>query len=180
MKATTKSERSTSISEENAAAENQESSSSFRSLLNEMGEYQRESLSKILDTTVDGSCLPSCEHGFEEQLDVLMHCRQPLSFLQFFEHDQGIYQGEECGVGAYVSPRSCEYCGASTTTLCPASCQRPKLYFLKQKPPFASPEGWDAVTEYELPRIQEPLPSPQPATRSSSWVSGLFGGQMST
>jgi hypothetical protein len=72
MKATTKSERSASISEENAAAENQESSSSFRSLLNEMGEYQRESLSKILDTTVDGSCLPSCEHGFEEQLDVLM------------------------------------------------------------------------------------------------------------
>lgn len=48
----------------------------MRSYFNEMGEMQRESFSKILETTVDASCLPSCEHGFEEQLDVLMvrHC----------------------------------------------------------------------------------------------------------
>lgn len=108
----------------------------------------------------------------------LQHCKQPLSFLQFFDdHHEGMYaEGQVEPVGAYVAPRSCEYCGASTTTLCPASCTRPKLYFRKQKPPFASPEGWDAVTEYELPPVEEPPPPPQPTQRSSSWVSGLFGG----
>lgn len=111
------------------------------------------------------------------------HCQQPLSFLQFFEHHDGMYEGhpshtgESSIIGAYVAPRSCEYCGASTTTLCPASCTRPKLYFKKQKPPFASPEKWDPVTEYALPEEEPPLPPPQPAQRSSSWaaVSGLFG-----
>lgn len=85
------------------------------------------------------------------------------------------HDGDASLVGAYVAPRSCEYCGASTTTLCPASCTRPKLYFRRQKPPFESPDRWDPVTEYELPPEEEPLPPPQPAQRSSSWVSELFG-----
>lgn len=70
-----KPERSTSISE-GAPPEKRQEASPMRSYFNEMGEMQRESFSKILETTVDASCLPSCEHGFEEQLDVLMvrHC----------------------------------------------------------------------------------------------------------
>jgi len=47
----------------------------LRSYLNQMGEMQQESFSKLLETTVDASCLPSCElNGIENQLDVLMVC----------------------------------------------------------------------------------------------------------
>ena len=46
---------------------------------------------------------------------------------------------------------SCEYCGASHTSLCSPHCQRPKLYFRKKRPPFCNhPERWDPVTGYEI------------------------------
>jgi hypothetical protein len=75
MKASgTKEKRSSSISahEPPAAAEDADKESPLRSYLNQMGDMQRDSLTKIFESTVDASCLPSCEHGFENQMDLLM------------------------------------------------------------------------------------------------------------
>lgn len=69
MKKATKETRSLSISD---AADNDENESPLRAYLNQMGDMQRESMSKLLDSTVDASCLPSCEHDFGNQLDLLM------------------------------------------------------------------------------------------------------------
>ena len=52
-------------------------------------------------------------------------------------------------------PLSCEYCGAETTVDCKSDCERPKLFFRKQRPPFASQEGWCTKTEYRLPPPSE-------------------------
>jgi len=35
-------------------------------------------------------------------------------------------------------------------------CPRPQLFFLKKKPPFATPEGWDPVTEYRINLFEQP------------------------
>jgi len=35
-------------------------------------------------------------------------------------------------------------------------CPRPQLFFLKKKPPFATPEGWDPVTEYRINLFEAP------------------------
>ena len=35
-----------------------------------------------------------------------------------------------------VGPRSCEYCSAPTTLHCAKDCPRPKLFFMRKKPPF--------------------------------------------
>ena len=35
-----------------------------------------------------------------------------------------------------VGPRSCEYCGSSSTMKCGPDCDRPTLYFAKQRSPF--------------------------------------------
>ena len=50
-------------------------------------------------------------------------------------------------------PDSCDF-----DRVCPRP--RPKLFFLKKKPPFATPDGWNPVTEYreamfELPSSME-------------------------
>ena len=35
-------------------------------------------------------------------------------------------------------------------------CPRPQLFFLKKRPPFATPEGWDPVTEYRINLFEQP------------------------
>lgn len=84
---------------------------------------------------------------------------------------------------APVGPGSCEYCGRRDTAACPSNlpgdcvvhpmfrgsrgrndpgdggggvCPRPKLFFLKKRPPFASPEGWNPVTEYRMEMFERP------------------------
>lgn len=71
MKAAKKDERSSSISETDVHHE-EDDETPLRSYLNQMEGMRHESFSKLLETTVDASCLPSCEHGLESQLDVLM------------------------------------------------------------------------------------------------------------
>lgn len=63
---------SISVNEPPAAAEDANKESPLRSYLNQMGDMQRDSLTKIFESTVDASCLPSCEHGLESQMDLLM------------------------------------------------------------------------------------------------------------
>lgn len=64
---------------------------------------------------------------------------------------------------APVGPETCEYCGKGNTEHCTSNlpgegrtgngeeenvCPRPKLFFLKKRPPFATPEGWNPKTGY--------------------------------
>lgn len=42
-----------------------------------------------------------------------------------------------------IGPRQCEYCRAESTLDCEPTCERPRLYFLKRKPPFeTNDEEW--------------------------------------
>lgn len=36
------------------------------------------------------------------------------------------------------------------------TCHRPKLFFLKKRPPFATPDGWDPITEYRTDLFEPP------------------------
>jgi hypothetical protein len=117
------------------------------------------------------------------------HCRQPLAFLSFFNqhdrsgghHDQHGNNGITCThpdeqqhqqqdvapplPGAYVLPKFCEYCQASSTTNCPPHCTRPKLYFQKKRPPFCkrNPVLWNDETDHAIPRDTALYPiSPRP------------------
>lgn len=49
-----------------------------------------------------------------------------------------------------VGPKSCEFCHASSTLRCHGDCERPKLFFMKKRPPFENSEEWDPVTEYHI------------------------------
>ena len=60
------------------------------------------------------------------------------------------FQEESPMLGAYMVPKSCEYCGASDTAYCcPKTCRRPKMFFHKKRPPFAAPDPdvWDPQTD---------------------------------
>jgi hypothetical protein len=62
--------------------------------------------------------------------------------------------------GAYVVPITCEYCGSNKTSQCPPNCERPKLFFRKQRPPFIPPTpSWDPITEYALPLNSQGSPN---------------------
>lgn len=54
-------------------------------------------------------------------------------------------------------------------------CPRPKLFFLKKKPPFATPEGWNPITEYRN-ALHEP-PTSSMEARMAAWgeVRGAVG-----
>ncbi|KAL7581552.1 hypothetical protein ACA910_022115 [Epithemia clementina (nom. ined.)] len=112
-------------------------------------------LKRILDNTVHGTCqVPGMCHGsIEDQLDMFMTCRQPLSMFSFFRDDQA-REAVRVQVlpGAYVLPTFCEYCKAPNRSSCPTHCERPKLYFQKKRPPFRKldPNYWNPQNDFAL------------------------------
>lgn len=54
-------------------------------------------------------------------------------------------------------------------------CPRPKLFFLKKRPPFATPEGWNPVTQYRT-NLFEPPSSVEGMGRGWGEVRGHLGG----
>ncbi|KAL3794770.1 hypothetical protein HJC23_012780 [Cyclotella cryptica] len=106
---------------------------------------------------------------------VLCH---PLQFANCFPHRSprsGLYDNHQSSSGylyspsAPVGPSACEYCGKSDTNRCTSNlpgegdvgqdenvCPRPKLFFLKKRPPFATPEGWNPKTGYRLELWEPP------------------------
>lgn len=54
-------------------------------------------------------------------------------------------------------------------------CHRPKLFFLKKRPPFATPDGWDPVTEHRV-NLFEPPSSMEGMGRGWGEVRGHLGG----
>jgi hypothetical protein len=45
---------------------------------------------------------------------------------------------------------------SSTTTANTRVCHRPKLFFLKKRPPFATMDGWNPITEYRINLFEPP------------------------
>jgi hypothetical protein len=115
---------------------------------------------------------------------VLCH---PLKFANCFPHRsprEGIYDNGSTGYlyspSAPVGPSACEYCGKSDTHHCTSNlpgedpttdgenvCPRPKLFFLKKRPPFATPEGWNPKTGYRT-QLWEPPSSVE--GRRGAWA----------
>mmetsp|Transcript_9621 Transcript_9621/g.23324 ORF Transcript_9621/g.23324 Transcript_9621/m.23324 type:complete len:299 (-) Transcript_9621:452-1348(-) len=106
-----------------------------------------------------GVCQSSSD--FAEQMDIFMRCQHPLDLLCMFHEDDDRGDGDGDGVsmnasnrahcgeeygdapvhrvsGYYAIPRSCEYCGSPDIDLCHenSKCERPKSFFLREKPPF--------------------------------------------
>lgn len=127
-----------------------------------------ENSSKASETPLEKYC--SCgaldEHPIEVGSTVFCH---PLEFANCFPQrspQEGGYDttsGSEClySPSAPVGPTTCEYCGKANTDHCISNlpgeeptndeekiCPRPKLFFLKKRPPFATPEGWNPKTGY--------------------------------
>lgn len=134
------------ITSDAGTAEAAAGGSPLGSYLSQMGDKQRETMERIYTRTVDGPCqtITSCEQGLEEVFSDL-NC-QFLPFLKDTEDDgQGLYDQTPT-----IGPKSCEYCKANSTNQCDEDCERPKLFFLKKRPPFADKEGWDPETEYRI------------------------------
>ena len=53
-------------------------------------------------------------------------------------------------------------------------CHRPKLFFLKKRPPFATPDGWNPVTQYRT-NLFEPPSSVEGMGRGWGEVRGRLG-----
>jgi hypothetical protein len=88
-----------------------------------------------------------------EHLQFVTQCRYPRDFLAIFhDHDHG----GECNGGVdhdlfYRTPTTCEYCGSMSVHECPESCERPKLFFAKKRPPFCKKgPNWDAKTDVKI------------------------------
>jgi len=135
--------------------------------MQELQQYQHESMASIYTHTVDRPCLHNmCESNIDGDY-FLTSCRQPLSFLPFGKGAGG-FGGDETNdgddwmihqdsvlpmAGAYTVPTDCEYCGSQHVSMCdPTTCERPKLFFKKRRPPFCQPDPqeWDPVTEFRI------------------------------
>jgi hypothetical protein len=142
---------------------------------------------KRIYETVDGPChgvIPACQITIDQQLDLFTHCRHPSSFLSLFQERGDSRDGVEVlppgmGMGMYVMPTFCEYCGAEHTNECNGSCERPVLYLQKKRPPFSKPSAlWDPATDHAIPQKRDKNSVSQGRGSSplrKSWVAGLFG-----
>ncbi len=85
---------------------------------------------------------------------LLQHCRRPLDFLSFFQEQCAAAEEDPPAIpGVYMTPKDCEYCGATQTKNCdPQTCTRPVLYFQKKRPPFCKPESskWDPANDHAI------------------------------
>jgi hypothetical protein len=88
-----------------------------------------------------------------EHLEFVTQCRYPQDFLAIFhDHDcAGECHSEVDHALFYQVPSTCEYCGSISVHECPESCQRPKLFFAKKRPPFCKKgQNWDAKTDHKI------------------------------
>mmetsp|Transcript_3714 Transcript_3714/g.5084 ORF Transcript_3714/g.5084 Transcript_3714/m.5084 type:complete len:278 (-) Transcript_3714:2-835(-) len=119
--------------------------------LQQLGGSQREALQKVYDTTIDIPCqsFSKCDNYMGD-----IKCNIP------FLHESGSLSRlrEQKGYDPFdrdiVGPKSCEFCDAPSLTLCKSTCERPKTFLQKKRPPFESMDQWDPVTEYKLENVQ--------------------------
>mmetsp|Transcript_16258 Transcript_16258/g.46715 ORF Transcript_16258/g.46715 Transcript_16258/m.46715 type:complete len:289 (-) Transcript_16258:1690-2556(-) len=114
--------------------------------------YFTEAMSSLYATTVDAPCqrVHELEHTIQETIqESFLNCQQ-FDFLHFLKTEEGHVDESLYARNAPVGPSHCEYCGANSSDLCEAGCERPRLFFRNKRPPFGRKEGWDSETEYRL------------------------------
>jgi hypothetical protein len=114
--------------------------------LQQLGDRQKEVIEKFYHAAVDRPCGDvadiKCEDSFSNMTYFGCSFLSPVQDSQARPVSEGESEnGNQTCREPYnpniVGPKSCEYCGAKTTLDCdPKSCERPKLYFIKKKPPF--------------------------------------------
>uniref|UniRef100_A0A7S2UNC0 Uncharacterized protein n=1 Tax=Attheya septentrionalis TaxID=420275 RepID=A0A7S2UNC0_9STRA len=118
-----------------------------------------------------GVCLES-GGALDEPLGYL-NCSFP-QFALVDHNSQPNNNGDgDSSIGSAIGWRKCEYCACASVTNCGPTCQRPKLYFLKQKPPFCSPDGWDPDSEYPMHPFGTTQPDVLPLVTASSDTSQI-------
>jgi hypothetical protein len=109
--------------------------------LQKLGNRQKQIIENFYHSAFDKSCPDmTCDdmngNGFM------------CNFLSTLDDDAGqvgIVDGLDQNI---VGPRICEYCKAEDTTKCKESCERPKMYFIKRRPPFEnSTDGYSKSGE---------------------------------
>jgi len=127
--------------------------------LHHLGDQQKEVMEKFYKAAME-PCVGS-SGGLRTA-----RCEDSLGDMSYFgcsflSHNKDFaqqYSTEDPFNPDIVGPKNCEYCKAGTTLECdPDKCDRPKLYFLKKRPPFDTlDEGWTsdgyALRDQELVR----------------------------
>ena len=114
--------------------------------LHRLGDKQKEVMEKFYKAALDpcaGTSTGVKSVRCEDELSYF-----GCSFLSPSDDSSHQYTTDRGGQDPFnpnmVGPKCCEYCKADTTLECdPDKCDRPKLYFLKKRPPFdTTDEEW--------------------------------------
>ncbi|KAL7549448.1 hypothetical protein ACHAWF_012713, partial [Thalassiosira exigua] len=97
----------------------------------------------------------------------------PSNLPQDFNLDRSYNSGTSAGPGGGEGKHKKYYNADSNDD--GEMCPRPKLFFLKKRPPFATPDGWNPVTEYRS-NLFEPPSSVEGMGRGWGEVRGHLGG----
>lgn len=114
--------------------------------LQQLGDKQKQVVENFYHSALDKPCGNiqgiKCDESFKDMTYFGCSFLSPVEDLQgrsasWGEEENGYQKYREPYNPNVVGPKSCEYCKAKTTLDCdPVSCDRPKLYFIKKKPPF--------------------------------------------
>lgn len=113
--------------------------------LHRLGDKQKEAMEKFYKAALEpcGTSTGIKTVRCEDELSYF-----GCSFLSPSDDSSNQYTTDRGGQDPFnpnmVGPKCCEYCKAATTLECdPDKCDRPKLYFLKKRPPFdTTDEEW--------------------------------------
>jgi hypothetical protein len=78
-----------------------------------------------------------------------------------------------------ITPATTTSSSSSTPRPAMTVCHRPKLFFLKKRPPFATMDGWNPVTEYRI-NLFEPPTTMEGMDRGWGEVRGHLGDKTSS
>ena len=78
-----------------------------------------------------------------------------------------------------ITPATTTTSSSSTPRPAMTVCHRPKLFFLKKRPPFATMDGWNPVTEYRI-NLFEPPTTMEGMDRGWGEVRGHLGDKTSS
>jgi hypothetical protein len=80
-----------------------------------------------------------------------------MELLSIFHENQNEFHEQSIAAvaGFHFIPVSCEYCGAYSLSECSESCQRPKSFFRRKRPPFRKRSlHWHSITGDAITQTQ--------------------------